>query len=78
MSTQNKDQSERPEQAEVILNGEWFQLNEDELQNEWVNSSAASSALRERLQRVILQIMQESFLLEEKQLTKKKGRRRRE
>ena len=73
MSTQNKDQSERPEQAEVILNGEWFQLNEDELQNEWVNSSAASSALRERLQRVILQIMQESFLLEEKQLTKKKG-----
>ena len=75
MTLQNKDQ---PEQVEVILNGEWFQLNEDELQNEWVNSSAASSALRERLQRVILQIMLESFLLEEKQLTKKKGRRRRE
>lgn len=62
---------------DVTLHGRWFSLNEEELKKEWMTEREGLFPARDRLQKVLLQIAEESILLEERRRTdKERGRER--
>ncbi len=60
------------EEPEVIREGKWFSMSAEEIAKEWMNDGDGQIPAQAHLQNVLLQIVEESFLLEEG------GRRERE
>ena len=65
-------QGKDKEEPEVIMDGSWFSMSAEEIAKEWMNDGDGQLPAQAHLQKVLLQIVEESFLLEEG------GRRERE
>ena len=53
------------EEPEVIMDGKWFSMSAEQIAKEWMNDGDVQLPAQARFQKVLLQIVEESFLLEE-------------